>query len=110
MTRTFATKALLILILLTAAVGVADAALEQAWDHLVIFGASAALALALAAEFSIGRPVVSVRRDLVHWLTRRSHLTGETVEQVIDRAIDTHIAAIDPPAGERHDDELHVDR
>lgn len=97
MSRRASTAVLLFVLVLTAGVGIADASLEGSGDHLVLFMVIGAAGLLLAVGTYASNPTIAVRRDLAHWATRRSQLTGEPVEQIIDRAVDGYRALLLPP-------------
>jgi len=98
MPRSLFTPILLAVLLLTTGVGVVDAALEGARDHLVIFSFALCLVVVLGVAFLLGHPWVPMRGDLVRWATRRAHLTGEPVEDIIDRAVAGYRSLLEPQA------------
>jgi hypothetical protein len=94
MVRTLLIKITAAGLVLALAVGMVDAGLERSWDQFVLFTVSAGLAVVLAGAVFGHRPVVSLRHDLMTWLTRRSALTGEPAEHIADRAIATYRAQL----------------
>lgn len=98
MTRRFTTTSLLVLLVATLALGAFDAAREGSWDHFLLFAIAGGTAVALAATYGFGHPVVPIRVDLLHWATERSHLVGEPVDVVTNRAIASYRDLLAPPA------------
>ena len=81
------TKLLSLLTMIVAIAGAADAALQDQWDLLVVFGFVAALQLGLLLSDLRGRAHVTVRPDLARWARERSRHTGEPLDDVIDRSV-----------------------
>lgn len=96
MSRRASTAVLLFVLVLTAGVGITDAALEGSGDHLALFMVIGAAALLLAFGTYVSNPTFAVRRDLARWVTTRAELTGEPVEQIVDRALDGYRALLLP--------------
>jgi hypothetical protein len=98
-----ASRVVLVVILLTAGVGIVDGALEPSWDLVALF----AVVALLAAGLLVARPrqhhrETTLRDDLALELERRASRSGEPVEQVTDRAVATYLDALsDPPAAPR---------
>jgi hypothetical protein len=82
-------------------IGAVDSTLDQAWDQLVLFVATALLIAAAVVVRHPKRRALTLREDLVDWLRSRSELTGEPVETLADRAVAAHRAGLtgleDPP-------------
>lgn len=96
---------LLGLALAVAVTGTLDAALDEQWDHLVMFAVLGLLIVGLVVRAAGRRPAVPLRCDLVIWLRRRAATTGESLEAVADRAVAAYRDGIDarvgPPAEEK---------
>jgi hypothetical protein len=90
MVRTLLVKITAVGLVLALAVGLVDAGLDRSWDQFALFAISGGLAVILAIPLFGRRPVLSLRHDLVTWLTHRSQLTGEPVERIADRAVATY--------------------
>ena len=101
MAATGRTRALLIGATVLCLVGTVDAALDEAWDHVAMFGATMILIAAAGALRRPHRRTLTLRADLAPWLRTRSELTGEPVEVLADRAVAAHRAGLtgrdDPP-------------
>lgn len=89
----------LVAALLAASAGAADAALGRIWDQLLILLVIAGLCVTGLVLAHAGRPLISIRSDLVRWLRSRSAIEGERPEALLDRAVATyrrdHLAARD---------------
>lgn len=94
-------RPLLIVAIVLCAIGAIDAALDGAWDQVVLFAATTLAVAAAVAVHNPGRQALTLRRDLADWLRSRSELTGEPVETLADRAVAAHRAGLtghqDPP-------------
>lgn len=80
----------LVVALIAASAGAADAALGRIWDQLAILAAIAALCVAGLVLGRSVRPVMSIRSDLARWLRGRSAVEGERPEALLDRAVATY--------------------
>jgi len=80
---------MLVLVLATVVslVGLVDALVGPTWDFVAVFGLALVLQLVLLVRGLGGRAEVSVRRDLASWVAARAVATGETPEEVVDRAL-----------------------
>jgi hypothetical protein len=98
MSRSSTVAILLFLAVLASVVGLIDAALEGASDHLVLFTIIVLVVSALAVSTFLSNPTVAIRHDIRRWAARRSALTGERVDQIVGRAIDGYRSLLEPPA------------
>jgi hypothetical protein len=87
MTATTITRVVLSAMVVTAAVGAADAAVGGQWDLFMLFVALAVAAIVLMVRTFVGRPLVAVRADLVRWMATEAATADEPTAQVADRAI-----------------------
>lgn len=69
-----------------AVVGVIDALVDDRTGPAVLF-AVLALGVVLMARLRATQTTISIRRDLASWLDRVSPVTGETPDQLSDRAV-----------------------
>jgi hypothetical protein len=87
----------LLLLLAIGVVGLVDALIGNAYDLAVLFGATAVLAVAgLTADRGRRRPV-RLRADLAAALRDRGLRTGESDDQLLDRAVATYLDALSEP-------------
>lgn len=94
MSPTSSSRAVGSLMIVLAAVGLADAVRGGHWDLAVLLGALAVLA-ALALASTVGRrPLVPIRRDLVRWMARRAAEGDERLGDVADRAVGAYRSAL----------------
>jgi membrane protein implicated in regulation of membrane protease activity len=89
------TKVLLLLVLVTGAIGVLDAAIGRSWDLVVLFAVVVVVTVVLLARTSDRRPAMPLRGDLVRWLRARAQITGEPVERIADRGIAAYRASLE---------------
>lgn len=69
-----------------AVVGFVDSVVDDRAGPALLFAVLALGVLAMA-RLRMGQTTVSVRRDLASWLDRVSPVTGETPDQLSDRAV-----------------------
>ena len=87
-------RPLLIVAMVLCLIGSIDAALDRAWDQVVL---SVAATLCIAVALAVRHPhrrALTLRVDLANWLRSRSELTGEPVETLADRAVAAHRAGL----------------
>jgi hypothetical protein len=73
--------------LVIAGVGALDAFVSREWDLLVVFLLVVTLQLILWLRLRANRIPVTLRPDLARWLERQSGRTGESFDDVLDRAV-----------------------
>jgi lysylphosphatidylglycerol synthetase-like protein (DUF2156 family) len=81
------TVLVVVLATIVSGIGLLDAVVGRAWDFAVVFGLTLILQLVLLARFHRGRAELTVRRDLASWVAARAVATGESPEEVVDRAL-----------------------
>lgn len=69
-----------------AVVGLVDAIIDDRAGSAVLFGVLA-VGIAALSRLRIGETTVTMRRDLASWLDRVSPVTGETPDEMSDRAV-----------------------
>ncbi|MEM7285714.1 MAG: hypothetical protein AAF480_05125 [Actinomycetota bacterium] len=69
-----------------AVVGLVDAIIDDRSGSAVLFGVLAVGIVALS-RLRVGETTVTMRRDLASWLDRVSPVTGETPDEMSDRAV-----------------------
>ena len=84
----------LVLAAVVASVGVAESIVQRDWDVLSLFIAIVVLLAGLFLRTFVGRPTISLRRDLVVWLDERAVTAGEPLERVADRAVSAYRAGL----------------
>lgn len=104
MKPTIATRTVLVIMIVVAAVGSIDAAADRAWDLVAVLALLILLTVVLLARTTLRRPLVPLRRDLYRWLARRAATTGERTEHVADRAVSAYRAGL---VGDDEHDERH---
>ncbi len=87
MAATLFNKYLVVIAALVAFAGTVDAALSREGDLFVVFLVTLVLLVVMLFRLQFHRPGVSVRADLVRWMRARAAVTGQRVEDVVDRAI-----------------------
>jgi membrane protein implicated in regulation of membrane protease activity len=97
MTSGTVNRVLVLAVLVVGLVGLLDAAIGRTWDLTVLFAVVAVLASVLLLRGLGDRRTVDLRADLAAALTGRSRRTGEPVDQVVDRAVATYLAALADP-------------
>ncbi len=83
-------RILILAVVLVALTGLFDAWVIEEAETALLFGALLTLGLVLLARTLSKRRPFRVRADLAAWLRQRSDLTGEPVEQIVDRALATY--------------------
>ena len=73
--------------LVVAAVGALDAFVSREWDLLVVFLLVISLQSTLWLRLGAKRIPVTLRPDLARWVDRQSDRTGESFEDILDRAV-----------------------
>lgn len=71
-------------------VGMLDAAEAREWDLFSIFVLTSLAQVALLLRQFARRTPVSLRSDLARWAQSRAQITGEPVDDVVDRAVAFH--------------------
>jgi len=94
MTPTLSARLTLIALALAGGIGILDSVIDKAWDHVALFTVVLVLSIGLLARLAVGRQVVRLRPDEIHWLARRARLTGESLDDVADRAVSTYRSAL----------------
>jgi hypothetical protein len=109
MSRNPAQRYLSFAIVVVAGVGLVDAVTASAWDLVVLLAVIVVLALgSLALTYSQRQPT-SLRSDLSMAITDRARLSGEPVDQMLDRAVATYLVALNP-TGFADEDQEHGTR
>lgn len=83
-------RVLLLAVALVALAGVFDAIIIRQYELILLFAVILGMAFVLLARSFSKRRALRVRADLAKWLIRRSNLTGESAEQIADRALATY--------------------
>ena len=83
-------RVLILAIVLVALAGFFDAWVIEEPDLVVLFVTILVIGLVLLARTLSKRRSLRVRADLAAWLQQRSDLTGESPEQLADRALATY--------------------
>jgi hypothetical protein len=90
-------RALTLVGVVVAAVGLVDGVRSHEPDLTLLCAVMAVLFITLLARSAWGQQRVPVRRDLAQWLARRAALEGEPVEQLANRSLAAHQAALEAP-------------
>ncbi len=73
--------------LIATLVGALDGYISREWDLMVVFLLVAAVQLILWLRQRASRVPVALRSDLAHWLQHRAEVTGDSFDDMIDRAV-----------------------
>ena len=86
MNQRIAIMATALTLVVVAVVGLVDAIIDDRAGPAVLFGVLA-VGIAALSRLRIGETTVTMRRDLASWLDRVSPVTGETPDEMSDRAV-----------------------